>query len=96
MIPDETVKVALASTIGQMFVMIDMIKGIHRDGEKMGKDIHDMYNRTGMVQCAVEVLTKQKEKNYDGKGGGKGWNVLESKAVADMKMLGAHKIGFRM
>ena len=93
-IADENVKSVIMNTIGQMLLMIDMIEGMHKDvaaeKQKM-ENIHGVSHRTSMIQGAVGVLTKQKEKDHDGKGGGKGWNVLESKAVPNMKMLGAGK-----
>ena len=99
-ITDEHIKGALTGTIGQMFLMIDMIKGIHRetgpDKERIGQEIHNMNHRTSMMQGAIDTLTKQREGDQEGKGGGKGWNVLESKAVAIMKVLGADKTGFIM
>ena len=98
-IADENVKRVIMNTIGQMLLMIDMIEGMHKDvaaeKQKM-ENIHGVRHRTSMIQGAVEVLTKQRENDHDGKGGGKGWNVLESKAVSNMKMLGADKTGFRM
>ena len=99
-IADENVKGVIMNTIGQMLLMINMIEGMHKDvvaeKQKMEKYIHGVSHRTSMIQGAVEVLTKQRENDHDGKGGGKGWNVLESKAVSNMKMLGADKTGFRM
>ena len=99
-IADENVKGVIMNTIGQMLLMINMIEGMHKDvvaeKQRWNKNIHGVSHRTSMIQGAVEVLTKQRENDHDGKGGGKGWNVLESKAVSNMKMLGADKTGFRM
>ena len=67
--------------------------GALSDKEKFDVDIRAVAHQTSLVKGAVDLLKKQQE--GDCKGFGKGWNVLERKAVANMKMLGRDKAGFR-
>ena len=102
---DESIKAALAGTLGQMFVMLDMVGRLFSDTGALPSskisdkvrfegDIRHISHQTSMVQGAVVALVEQGE-GRDNKGGQKRWNVLESKVVANMKMLGADTAGFR-
>ena len=82
---DGEVKVALTATIGQLFVMIDMIAGLManfgamaNEKQRLEMDIKNVMHSTGMVQGAVETLVKQQEAKRDGGGGRHDRNVLES------------------
>ena len=81
---DGEVKVALTTTIGQLFIMIDMIAGLMANvgimaGEKqrMEDDIKGVMHTAGLVQGAVETLVKQGEAKREGGGGHHGRSVLE-------------------
>ena len=100
---DGEVKVALTTTIGQLFVMIDPIAGLManfgvmaNEKQRLETGIKNVTHSTGMVQGAVESLVKQQEAKKDGGGGRHNRNVLESKSVANMKTLSSGKASFRM
>ena len=103
---DESIKAAMTGTLGQMFIMLDMISKIFSDiGSLSSSALNDkarfegemknIIHQTGLVQGAVDILVKQNEDKKHGGGGHKKWNVLESKSVANMKNLGSDKAGFR-
>ena len=60
----------------------------------MKADIKSVMHSTGMVQGAVETLVNQQQAKKDG-GGQHKRNVLESKAVANIKTLSSDKSSFR-
>ena len=99
---DGEVKGALTATIGQLFVMVDMIAGLManigmmaNEKQRMEDDIKGVMHTAGLVQGAVETLMKQSEAKKEGGGGRFGRGVLESKAVSNMKTLGSDKGSFR-
>ena len=65
-IADENVKGVIMNTIGQMLLMINMIEGMHKDvvaeKQRWNENINGVSHRTSMIQGAVEVLTKQRER----------------------------------
>ena len=72
---DGEVKGALTATIGQLFVMVDMIAGfmanigmMANEKQRMEDDIKGIVHSTGLVQGAVETLVKQNEAKRDGGG----------------------------
>ena len=99
---EDNAKMAMTTTIGQLFVLIDLVAGImHNMGvmasekQRMEEDIKGVMHSTGMVQGAVETLVKQSEVKKSGGGGYNNRSVLESKAVANMKTLSSDKGSFR-
>ena len=99
---DGEVKVALTTTIGQLFIMIDMIAGLmanigvmSNEKQRMEDDIKGVMHKAGLVQGAVETLMKQSEAKKEGGDNRFGRSVLESKAVSNMKTLGSDKGSFR-
>ena len=102
----ESIKAAMTGTLGQMFIMLDMISKIFSDiGSLSSSALNDtarfegemknIIHQTGLVQGAVDTLVKQNEDKKHSGGGHRKWNVLESKSVANMKNLGSDKAGFR-
>ena len=99
---EDEVKGALQATIGQLFVMVDMVAGIlanlsviGSEKVRMEEDIKGVVHTSGMVQGAVETLIKQQESKSGGGGHYRRNNILECKSVTNLKMIGADKSGFR-
>ena len=70
---DGEVKGALTATIGQLFVMVDMIAGLManfgmmaNEKQRMEDDIKGVMHKAGLVQGAVETLMKQSEAKKEG------------------------------
>ena len=88
---EATAKNAMATTIGQLFIMLDMINGLMvnvgmmaNEKMRMEEDIKGVMHSTGLAQGALETLVKQQEAKKDRGGGHHNRNVLESKSVANM------------
>ena len=100
--PDES-KEVWSATIGQLFVMVDMIAGLMNnfgvlvnDKAKLEGDLRGVMASAGVVQGAVDTLIKQQESKRENAGGHRRNNVLESKAVSNLKTLGSERSTFRM
>ena len=98
---EDNAKAAMTATIGQLFIVIDIIAGLMANmgvmaGEKqrMEDDIKGVMHKAGLVQGAVETLMKQSEAKKEGGDNRFGRSVLESKAVSNMKTLGSDKGSF--
>ena len=100
---EATAKNAMATTIGQLFIMLDMINGLMvnvgmmaNEKMRMEEDIKGVMHSTGLAQGALETLVKQQEAKKDGGGGRHNRTVLESKSVVNMKTLSSDKASFRL
>ena len=65
---EEEIKGAFSATIGQLFIMVDMISGLMANLSVMGseklrieEDIKNIMHTSGTVQGAVETLIEQQE-----------------------------------
>ena len=99
---NDEVKQTIGSVMGQMFVIVDVMARVMGDigimaGEKqrMDSEIKNISFQAGVVQGAVDTIIKQNEDRATKGGGYRKNNVLESKAVTNMKSIGSDKTGFR-
>ena len=99
---DEGVKSALIATIVQLFIITDLMAGLSANLSVMASDksrfegeLKSVMHSAGIAQGAVETFIKQQESKGSGGGGYRRHNVLESKAVSNLKMVGGDKTGFR-
>ena len=72
---EDNAKVAMTTTIGQLFIIIDLVAGIMAnmgvmagERQRMEDDIKGVMHSTGLVQGAVETMVKQNEAKRDGGG----------------------------
>ena len=102
----ENIKADLSGSVQHMFLGLEVTTKLHNDlgtlystaasdRDKFENDIRVAAHEMGKIKGPMEVLTMQRGQDREGTGAGKGWNVLDSKAIANMKMLGADKSGFR-
>ena len=77
---DESIKAAMTGTLGQMFVMLDMISRIFNDMGALSSsalndkvryegEIKNIIHQAGLVQGAVDTLVKQNEDKNQSSGG---------------------------